>query len=335
MKKLFRRLSFALLLALMLACLALPAFAATYETTRSCTVYSATELVSNPDGLDTTPEPTYIFQAIGSLPAGVTVTPIKSYGGKRQVHCSSMGYVWIDGDAIGRVDDSAEVDDHGPTIRPGNTGGTGGTGASREPAKPKSSGIWKNFKLTLLQSDGTEIPVTLETLGSARCVVFDGQEMLTVNTTDLIWESDAPEEKRIAYIYAPRTGKCSLRSKASDNYRTLRYCEAGRLVIVLRVGQVYTRILYEGTEGFVLTGALQFLPIAQPDDFTVTTLMYEGRTDSAATISMYHTASADRKLKQFRVGKEAELLGEQDTWAEIELEGMHGFVKPAYLESAE
>lgn len=330
--------SFALLLAVLLACLALPALAATYETTRSCTVYSATELVDNPDGLDTTPEPTYVFEAIGSLPAGVAVTPIKSYGGKRQVHCSSMGYVWIDGDAIGRVDDSAEVDDQGPTIRPGDNdenGGNGGTGASREPEKPKSSGVWKNFKLTLLQSDGTEIPVTLETLGSARCVVFDGQEMLTVNTADLIWETDAPEDKKIAYIYAPRTGKCSLRSKASTNYRTLRRCDAGRLVIVLRVGQVYTRILYEGTEGFVLTGALQFLPIAQPDDFTVSTLAYEGSADSAATISLYHTASTDRRLKQFRVGKEAELLGEGEPWAEVELEGMHGFVKSAYLQPAQ
>ena len=88
-------------------------------------------------------------------------------------------------------------------------------------------------------------------------IYMDG-EFLRVPTASLSWETEADDDQRIAVIYAPSTGKCTMREEASKQGKIIMTCKAGRVVTVLRVGDVYTRIVYDGVEGLVLNSCLKF-----------------------------------------------------------------------------
>lgn len=259
----------------------------------------------------------YEFNAFGSIAAGARVSIRSSSSGMREIYYWENGKrsAWVEADAVKWAG--------------GSSSSGSAAGSSRKTA---SSGIWADFDVTWVQEDGTETDVTLETLGTAECVVFDGDEMHTVPTSQLVWETEAPEEQRLAVIYAPKTGKCTLRASASSSAKSLGQCDAGRIVVVLKVGKVYTRILYEGKEGCVLNSTLEFYPVAEDGAYGDATLSYKGRTDSSATISVYTATDADRKIEQWRVGNDVVTLGESGSWTEIEIDGWHGFVKTAYLE---
>ncbi|MBQ8556325.1 MAG: hypothetical protein IJ438_10710 [Clostridia bacterium] len=305
-------------------CFALPAMAAdtkeewnascNWVITSDATLYTAT--VSDDV---TTATDLYEYTPVGTIAAGSRVSIRSSSGGMREISYWNGGVRsgWVQDSYVRWAAASTEEVEAGTT--------TGGK-------KAQSSGLWEDFPVKLAREDGTVVTVTLEELGTAQCVVFDGEEMLTVATESLSWDTEAPEDKAMAVIYAPRTGKCTLRASASNSAKAIGQCEAGKIVIVLKVGKVYTRILYDGKEGCVLNSTLTFSPVVSADEYTTAMLSYQGRTDSSATISMYTATDAERKLDQFRVGNEVVVLGEKGTWTEIEIDGLHGFVKTKYLD---
>ncbi|MGN0793046.1 MAG: hypothetical protein ACI4MG_01085 [Aristaeellaceae bacterium] len=262
----------------------------------------------------------YEFKPFGSIAAGSRVSIRSSAQGMREI------YYWNGGKRSAWVEDTAVSWAGGASaITGGSSTGSGTSGAV------KSSGVWKDLDVTLYLSETESKSVTLEVLGTAQSVVFDGTEMLTVNTENLFWETEADEDQRLAVIYAPKTGKATLRASASTKAKSLGQCEAGRIVAVLKVGTVFTRIMYDGKEGCVLTDALILCGAVPPEDFATATLCYKDRTDSSATISVYTEKNANRKIKQWRVGNQVVTLGENGTWTEIEIDGWHGWCKTAYL----
>jgi len=317
----------AILLLLASVLMALPALAASTEEewNASCNWVIAydTTLYSAAFRDETTTTDLYEFKAFGSISAGARVSIRSSASGMREI------YYWNGGKRSAWVQDSAVRWAGGASTGTESTGSSSG-GARR----PQASDTWKALDVTLYLGEGESKSVTLETLGTAQCVVFDGEDMLTVNTEDLYWETpdEVPEDKRLAYIYAPKTGKATLRASASSKAKSLGQCEDGRIVVVLKVGSTFSRVLYEGKEGCVLTSALSFSGTVPQEDFSVATLAYKGRTDSSATISVCTARNANRKIKQWRVGNEVVVLSESGTWSEIEIAGWHGYVKSAYLE---
>lgn len=314
----------------------------------STTLYSATEsdVTSSTD--------LYEFTPIGSIAAGEKVSIRGTYGGMLQIYyfSGSKRSAWVKENAVvwsgnsgsdsgsgsgsGSSSGSGNSGSHttGTDIKPGGSSSSGG--GSRKPAAVKSNGIWEGLKVTWVQVDAeqneTRTNVILQTLGTAQSVVYDGKKMHTVPTSELEWENEAPEDQRLAVIYAPRTGKCTLRASASSSAKALAQCDAGRIVIVLRVGEVYTRILYNGMEGLVLNSTLQFCGTAAEGDYDVGTLIYKGRTDTSATISIYTEASTARRIDQYRVGNEIVIFGENGEYTEAEIDGWHGFVKTQYID---
>ena len=262
----------------------------------------------------------YDFIPAGEIAQGTKVSIRSSYDGMREIA------YWADGQAIGWVEADAVIWDGGASIL---------SGEEAEPAPTfEASNTWQALEMALIIEDGTEIPVILQELGSAQCVVFDGENLLTVATADLRWATVDPVEdhQRLAMIYAPKTGKATLRASASTSAKSLGQCQEGRLVVVLKVGSTFTRVLYEGQEGCVLTDALAFLGVVPKDSVTAATLSYNGRTDTSATISVYTAETAKRKIDQWRVGNEVIVLNRGEQWSEIELEGWHGWVKTEYLQ---
>lgn len=267
----------------------------------------------------------YDFVADGSIAAGSRVSIRSSSGSMREI------YYWNDGRRSAWVEDSAVRWAGGGSSGSESVSGGSTSTTTRKPSV-KSSGMWKDLDVTLYLGDGESKSVTLETLGTAQSVVFDGKEMLTVNTEDLFWDTEADDDQRLAIIVAPRTGKATLRASASSKAKSLGQCEAGRIVVVLKVGSTFTRVLYDGKEGCVLTSALKLCGAVPEEDFSTATLSYKGRTNSSATISVYTEKTAKRKIKQWRVGNDVVTLGESGVWTEIEIGGWHGWCKSEYLE---
>lgn len=273
----------------------------------------------------------YTFHAVGSLSNGTRVKLSGAeMGGKRQI------VYWAGGQAAGWVDS-------GHLIWVGTADELNGNAPSKvDEDAPVTSRIqvntmpdWNNLDVTCTLEDGATQSVKLVTIGTAECLVSDGESTFAVPTARLSWTTEAPEEKRLACIYAPKTGKCALRAKAKADSRTLQQCAAGSIVVVLKVGVSFSRVLYEGREGFVRTQCLQYLVSPEPDTYTHALLKYEGKTTGNATVAIFYQIETGCRIRQFRVGTEVVVLGEDNLWSIVEVGGLHGYVRTAYLEMSE
>lgn len=330
-----RLLSALLLLAAIL--MTLPALAASTEEewnascnwviSRDTTLYSA----SFRDDVTTSTD-LYQFTPFDVISAGSRVSIRSTSGDMREIYYWSGGKrsAWVESSAVRWAGGGSSSSGSSGSLSTSTDIGGSSSGSSDKAVKP--SGVWENLKVTLYLGEGESIPVTLEVLGTAQSVVFDGEKMLTVSTEDLYWDTEAGEDQRLGIIYAPKTGKATLRASASSKAKNIGQCEAGRIVVVLKVGKTYTRILYDGKEGCVLTDALTLCGAVPEEDVSTAILSYKGRTDSSATISVYTAKNANRKIRQWRVGNEVVTFGESGSWTEIEIDGWHGWCKSAYLE---
>jgi hypothetical protein len=313
-----------LLLAALMLLTAFPALAASTEQewndscnwviSKNATLYRRIEA----DDVTTTTD-LYTYEAIGSIAKGKRISIRSSSGSMREIS------YWDGGVKTAWVEDSA--------VRWASNGATGeSTNPGNSTPRKTYSGDWEDLKVTYLNDEGVSVRVELKELGTAQCEVLLDGDVVTVPTARLQWETEADEEHMLAVISAPRTGKATLRKEARSSSRALAQCEAGRIVIVLKLGDNYSRILYDGKEGLVLNGALEFKPVVPEDQIETGTLAYKGRTDTSATISVYSDTGLKRRLKQFRVGTEIVLFGETGSLTEVEIGGYHGYVKSAYLE---
>lgn len=311
--------------------LTLPALAASTEEewNASCNwvISQNTTLYSASFGEDaTTATDLSVFKPFGTISAGAKVSIRSSANGMREI------YYWNGGKRSAWVEDSAVrwAGSSSGSSSSGSSGSTTGTNlGSRKTVK--SSGVWKALDVTLYLGEGETMPVSLEQLGTAECIVFDGEAMQTVLTENLYWETKAEDDQRLGIVYAPKTGKATLRASDSTKAKSLMQCKAGMIVVVLEVDDLFTRVMCEGKEGYILTNALTLCGAVPEEDFTHATLAYKGRTNTSSTVPVYSARTSGWKIKQWRVGNEVVKLNEVGKWSEIEIEGWHGWVKTEYL----
>ena len=85
--------------------------------------------------------------------------------------------------------------------------------------------------------------ISVKTWGFHSSVILvDGKEQ-SVPTHELTFSEKVDAAKRVAYIHAPRTGRCYLRAKASDKGDVLDKCPAGTIVQVVSYGKNYCQIV--------------------------------------------------------------------------------------------
>lgn len=177
----------------------------------------------------------------------------------------------------------------------------------------------------------TGVQVILEQLGTQKTrVTYQGESTL-VSTAELNFAADVPEDKRIASVDAPRTGKASLRTKASTSADVIKKCKAGSIVIVLEYGKKFCKINYDGSVGYILTSCLRFhAPEEEPTSNGV--LSYKGKATGSTTINIRASADKDSaKIAEWRTGTEVLVFTKESGWYEIEANGKRGYVKEEFL----
>ena len=185
------------------------------------------------------------------------------------------------------------------------------------------------------QEGATEatVQIGLVQLGLYTSVIkYEGREM-EVPTAELQFSTDVPEDKRIASIFAPRTGRCYLRAKASSNAKTIDKCPAGTIVQVIKYGKSYCQIVFEGQVGYVQTACLTFLdPSAEILGTTV--LTYNGKATGNAQVPIRNDKSNDSaSVVKLRSGTEVTVIAKTGKWYEITYEGLHGFVHENFMDA--
>lgn len=261
------------------------------------------------------------FVPVGSLPAGSYVGILERSGNMRHIR-----YWNGSGTSSGWVDSAALV-----WVGSSSTGSASKPSSSRATASDltrKADDTWKSLAVTWTDGDETHA-VSLQTLGVAMSEIYVDGEFLRVPTASLTWETEAEANQRIAVIYAPSTGRCTMRDEASPKGKVVTSCKAGRVVAVLRVGSMYSRIVYDGVEGLVLNSCLKFYETPDEGAFTTGLLSAKGKTNTSVSISVYQLTRSRRLLDKIRVGAALAVLDQDGEWYEVDVNGWHGFVKDA------
>lgn len=205
-------------------------------------------------------------------------------------------------------------------------------GAGPEPERKDGSNVVKSQNASQTDTQASEggTSVGIVELGRTSSKIQYQGKTVSVSTSDLTFSENVPENKKLATIYAPRTGKASLRQTASSKGTLLKNCKAGTIVSVLAIGNGYTRINYKGTVGYIKTACLKFYGDSESTAQGV--LSYKGNSGGGTTVNVRNTPKGDSaKVAEWRTGTEVTILSHENGWYEIEANGMHGYVMEKYV----
>ncbi len=162
-------------------------------------------------------------------------------------------------------------------------------------------------------------------------VMLDGQKTL-VNTVDLKWQTEAPEEKVLAMVDAPRDGYTWLRRDPNTRITNPKIAQI-RTNTVLRVvsaGKNWTKVDYDGLRGYVRSSSLEFF-YNDHTDFVAGYLSVKGKTEGRDTVKIRSMDMSGKILKECKVGTPVTVFDVIEGWVEIDGEGFHGMIQSKYV----
>ena len=139
-----------------------------------------------------------------------------------------------------------------------------------------------------------------------------------------VFHSDSAQQ---ALIYAPRTGKASLRESASPDGKVLKQFMDGTVVTVLGQSGKYTQVSIQDMTGYVLTDALEMLDMAKRP-------LGEGMLTGNRNVSVRCDASLNAlKVAAWPTGTSVIVWSVSDNgqWCEVEYENARVWVHADYL----
>ena len=174
------------------------------------------------------------------------------------------------------------------------------------------------------------VGVQVETIGILESTVTLSGQTLTVPTKYLTFGGNENASHRIGVVYAPRSGEASLRD--TEGGSTIDKAKTGRIVAVLEYdGGTYTKILYDGVEGYIRTDCLLFFSGAETT-LGSGTIHIKGATDGAKTVTLRATASSSQaKVTALSTGVIVTVHEKDGDWYAVEADGWYGYVQDEYL----
>lgn len=218
--------------------------------------------------------------------------------------------------------------DQNATARPTSTSGTARTrtpSANKKPTPTPTPRIDTDSAKYVSSDSDTVINVVIKTVGIAQSsVLIDGQQR-TVSTKDLSFAEAVKETQKLAIVFAPLTGKATLRRSPSSGAHLIDNCKAGSIVPVLAVEGDYAVTLYQGRKGYIKTSSLQFSPAR--DAIGTATVDNAGRT---VNLRLSRSTSA-HVVCRLESGRQVVVLSKTANWYEVETNGMWGYIKKGFL----
>lgn len=317
----------------------------------------------------------YVFTPVGTLPSGsyVNITDL-GFAGKMEISYYSGGarfYAYVDKELVGdafvqirlskhesygvpevcyanpdtwymvlsekfgaeKANQIIEALENGgytdPDIVDKDTSGGSATGGQTK-AKAQSA------KVRWVDENGEETNVKLETLGTAVSVIVLDGETITVPTSELRWDTTAEEDEMLAVVKAHKSGKASLREKASTKAKVISKVTTNRIVLVMEKGKKFTKVLCDGKVGYIINTALTYYPVggiaegeAEPQPGWVS---FRGRLKSGNTVNIRQNGkNGSRILTDFVAGTPIMVFSQDKKWTEIDVGGYRAYILNEYV----
>lgn len=179
---------------------------------------------------------------------------------------------------------------------------------------------------------GESSAVEVVYMGVGRSMIrLNGKEKM-VNTVNLKWQTEAPEDKVLAMVDAPRDGYTWMR-KAPNSKKTnpkIQQIRTNTVLRVIRTGGTWTLVAYEGLCGYVPSSALEFYR-NDHTDFETGVLSVKGRTRGSDTVKIRSLDGSGKILKECALGTPVTVFDIIDGWAELDGQGFHGMIQSKYV----
>lgn len=204
------------------------------------------------------------------------------------------------------------------------------TGDAEDGTEAEGPAKWE-YESTTLTAQWQGQTVEVLAVGSQVSIIRQDKENVEVYTRDLTFAEEAEAGKSLAIITAPKTGRVSMRKKASSSAAVIMKCQAGRIVPVLGLTSRYALIQYEDAVGYVLRSSLTFLDAAEGQaEFAY--IAYKDNPRSNNTVKVRQKASSSaRVLDEFPCGQRVVVIERGEKWTEIEAENLRCFILSEFL----
>lgn len=175
--------------------------------------------------------------------------------------------------------------------------------------------------------------VRLVKLGLTETTVITSQgDEVTVPSHYLKFADDVDAEHLLGYVYAPRTGEASIRETKGGSAKVIEKGKSGRVVAVLEYdGGNFTKILYDGIEGYIRTDCLIFHDGKQASLGTGI-LHVDGSKDGSKNVTIRADRSTSKaKIDAWATGTSVIVHEEENGWYTVERDGWVGYVQSQYV----
>ena len=162
-------------------------------------------------------------------------------------------------------------------------------------------------------------------------VTSQGDEVV-VPTHYLKFADGVDAEHLLGIVYAPRSGEASLRESEGGSAPLIDKAKTGRIVAILEYnGGNFTKILYDGVEGYIRTDCLIF---RDGKDTAMGTgmLHVKGKTDGESNVTIRaEDSTAKAKVAVWQTGTTVIVHEVFGSWYTVEHDGWFGYVQEQYL----
>lgn len=185
--------------------------------------------------------------------------------------------------------------------------------------------------IAYVDESGEPHPATIQALGLGRSTItVDGNQML-VPTSMLIWDTEAPEDQRLAVVTPEKQTYATLRAKKSKKAFVMGHCEKCKVLLVISTGKTWTMVDDNGIRGYVLTSTLSFYDNA-PKQYAAGTITVKGKTPSGNTVHIRSSnTNKARQIAEYPVGTPLTVFAQDEKWSEVDVAGWHCYILSEFV----
>lgn len=181
--------------------------------------------------------------------------------------------------------------------------------------------------------NGRALLVRLVKLGLTETTVVTSQgNEVTVPSHYLKFADGVDAQHLLGIVYAPRTGEATIRETEGGSAKVIEKGKTGRVVAILEYnGGNFTKILYDGIEGYIRTDCLIFHD-GKKAPLGTGILHINGSKDGSKTVTIRADKStAKAKIGAWETGTSVFVHAEDNGWYTVEKDGWVGYVQGQYL----
>lgn len=103
------------------------------------------------------------------------------------------------------------------------------------------------------------VAVDVVQLGVVTSIILVDDQRQEVDTALLTFGEEIPEEQKLGYVHAPRTGQAGLRETPAKDGKVITQLKAGQVAAVLAIEENYAHVNVQGVEGWLRLDCLKYL----------------------------------------------------------------------------